>query len=110
MPCTRTRTGKTVPAGPAGGEKENDVPDGVTLTSPGPGVAVVPVSAVVPTSTSVALGTKPAPVTVNGGDPVSTGLVGGLPAGGFTRAATLTGVEPLRVAPGEPSAPLPTRS
>ena len=45
MPFTRTRTGRTVPAGPAGGENENDVPAGPMLTSPGPGDAAVPVSA-----------------------------------------------------------------
>ena len=81
------------------------MPDGLTLTSPGPGDALISVSATVPTSTSVAPGTKPAPFTVNGAGPASTG-----PAEGSTSAAMLTGTEPLRVAPGEPGAPLPTRS
>src|SRR5207302_7460185 len=47
-PFTRTRTGKTAPACPAGGEKENDVPDGATLTWPGPGDAAACASATVP--------------------------------------------------------------
>jgi hypothetical protein len=109
-PFTRTRTGRTVPAVPGGGEKENEPPAGPILTSPGAGDAVVSVSAAVPTSTSVAPRTKPVPVTVNGGAPVSTVPAGGLASGGFTLAAMLTGVEPLRVPPGGPSVPLPTRS
>ena len=81
------------------------MPDGSRLTSPGAGGAAVSVSATVPTSTSVAPGTKPAPVTVNGAGPASTG-----PPAGSTYAATLTGIEPVRVAPGEPAAPLPARN
>ena len=61
MPCTRTRTGAVIPAGPVGGENEKNVPDGSMLTSPGAGAATVSVSATVPTRTSVAPGMKPAP-------------------------------------------------
>ena len=82
MPLTRTRTGRTVPAGPAGGEKVNEVPDGSTLTSPVPGLPRTRAAGQRDgaASTSVAPGTKPLPVTVNGADPVSTGP----PAGGST--------------------------
>ena len=44
-PCTRTRTGAVIPAGPAGGENEKNVPDGSMMTSPGAGAAAVSVSA-----------------------------------------------------------------
>ena len=92
-----------MPACPGAGKKVSDVPAGSTLNSPGPGDAAVTVSAAVPASTSVTPETKPVPLTVNGGVPVRTGP----PAGGWTSAAMLTGVEPLRAAPGPP---LPTRS
>src|SRR5262249_11112101 len=105
-PFTRTRTGTTVPAGPGGGEKVTAVPASPTLNWPGPGDAAVSVRATAPASISVAPETKPVPGRVSGPAPVRTGPS----AGGLTRAAMLTGVEPLLVAPGWPGLPLPTRS
>src|ERR1700685_2293893 len=90
-PLTRTRSGTVLPAWPPGGTNEKEVPEGSTLNWPAAGTVAVLASGALPASTSVAPGTKPTPLTVNGPGPVRTG-----PPAGSTKAATLTGTEPLR--------------
>ena len=106
MPLTRTRTGAAVPAGPGGGENEKSVPDGSMLTSPGAGAADGLRQR--RGADEHLRGARDEACTVHGERGRSRPAPG--PPAGFTYAATLTGVEPVRVAPGVPSAPLPTRS